>query len=193
MPVWYTRHIPMKNSLAALLMLSLVVSARPAHAQSADAIQKRLEAESVKLREWVTDPVVLGAVVAQNGQHLEQAEIEARDRAWTEGQADALVKSVTAGPCATRLRELAASGPQYGEVLLMDEDGALVCATNKTSDYWQGDEPKWARAFDQGKGSVFIDRPRFDESANERLAQISLPVTKSGEVVGVITVGVKLD
>lgn len=38
-------------------------------------------------------------------------------------------------------------------------EGALVCANAKTSDYWQGDKAKWQRAFAEGKGSVFIDRP----------------------------------
>jgi len=176
-----------------MLLLSLVAAVTPAHAQSADAVQKRLESESLKLREWAGDGVIVGAVMAQNGQSLTIGEIQSRDQSWIDGEADALVKSVTSSPCAARLRELASTAPQYGEVLLMDRNGALVCATNKTSDYWQGDEPKWSRSFNGGKGAVFIDRPRFDDSAKERLAQVSLPVAKGGKVIGVLTVGVKLD
>jgi len=73
----------------------------------------------------------------------------------------------------------------------MDAQGALVCATGATSDYWQGDEAKWIRAFDGGKGATFIDRPRRDDSAAENLAQISIPVMEKDHAIGVLTVGVR--
>ncbi len=72
----------------------------------------------------------------------------------------------------------------------MDNQGALVCATEKTSDDWQGDEPKWIKAFNNGHGTTFIDRPRFDSSAHEYLAQISVPIIDAGKTIGVITAGV---
>jgi hypothetical protein len=160
------------------------------HGQSADAIQKRLEREAVELRPWIEDKVLLQAVEKQNALALTPAEVQRRDAAWSTDAA--LVVSVTAGPCADQLRALQAQSPKYGEILLMDNQGALVCATNRTSDYWQGDEPKWSRGF-AAERSAFIDRPRLDDSAKERLAQISLPVTAGGKVAGVLTVGVRLD
>ena len=160
---------------------------------SADAMQKRLEAEAVKLQAWTSDKVLVNAAAAQNAQHLTMTEIERRDKEWMAGRADALVKQMLSGPCADRLRQLTSTGP-YGETFVMDNQGALVCTNVKTSDYWQGDEAKWQKSFDGGKGAVFIDRPRMDESAKEHLAQISLPIRDAaGHVIGAITVGVKLD
>ena len=75
----------------------------------------------------------------------------------------------------------------------MYNQGALVCATQRTTDYWQGDEAKWTRTFNGGNGTLFIDRPKLDESAKVRLAQISLPVVENGKTIGVITVGVNID
>ena len=69
----------------------------------------------------------------------------------------------------------------------------VVCATARTSDYWQGDEAKWQRAYDDGRGGTFIDRPKFDESANRRIAQISVPVMDGEKVIGAITVGVAIE
>ncbi len=160
---------------------------------SADAMQKRLEAEAAKLQAWTADKILVNATSAQNAQHLAMAEIERRDKEWMAGGADALVKQTLSGPCADRLRQLTSSGP-YGETFVMDNQGALVCANVKTSDYWQGDEAKWQKSFDGGKGSVFIDRPRLDDSTKEHLAQISLPIRDAaGHVIGAMTVGVKLD
>jgi len=102
---------------------------------SADAMQKRLEAEATKLQTWASDKVLISATAAQNTQHLTMAEIERRDKEWIAGHADALVKQMLSGPCADRLRQLTSSGP-YGETFVMDNQGALVCANTKTSDYW---------------------------------------------------------
>ena len=43
--------------------------------------------------------------------------------------------------------------------------GALIAATQRTSDYWQGDEAKWQRSFAGGAGSEFIDRFVTEEGA----------------------------
>ena len=153
-------------------------------------MQKQLEQEAAKLRAWGSDAAIVAAVKAQNAKHVPLAQIQSLDEQWTAGKAPALVKQVTTGPCADRLRQLA--GSAYGESFVMDDQGAIVCATAKTSDYWQGDEAKWQRAFNDGKGSVFIDRPKLDESSTQRLAQISVPVTDGGTVIGAITVGVTM-
>jgi hypothetical protein len=169
------------------------MTASSAMAQSADTIQKKLEAEAVKLKAWTQDPLFIAAVVAQNKQHITPAEIDKRDKNWVAGKAEPLVKQMTTGPCADHLRQLAATSPIYSESFVMDDQGALVCANQRTSDYMQGDEAKWIRSFNGGKGAVFIDRPRLDESANEHLAQISLPIMSGDHAIGAITIGIKVD
>lgn len=177
-----------------LVPIALVLSAPFVIAQSADSIQKRLESEAAKLQAWTSDKTLVNAVIAQNAQHLTMAEIERRDKEWMAGGAEALVKQMLSGPCADRLRQLTSPSPIYGETFVMDNQGALVCTNEKTSDYWQGDEAKWQKSWSGGKGAVFIDRPRMDESAKEHLAQISLPIKDAaGHVVGAITVGINME
>jgi hypothetical protein len=130
-------------------------------------------------------------VKAQNAKRVSAAQVKALDEQWTAGKAQDLVKQITTGACADRLRALA--GTSHGETFVMDNQGALVCATVKTTDYWQGDEAKWQRAFNDGKGAVFIDRPKFDDSSAQRLAQISVPVMDEGVAIGAITVGVSIE
>jgi len=48
--------------------------------------------------------------------------------------------------------------------------------TNKTSDYWQGDEAKFTESFKGGSGAVHIGDVEFDQSAQAYLVQISVPV-----------------
>jgi hypothetical protein len=160
--------------------------------QSAEAIQKALAAEASSLAAWGGDKAFVDAVKAQNAKRVALADIKRIDADWMAGKGEEVAKRVTSGPCADRLRALVAAHPGYGEAFVMDDQGALVCANGRTSDYWQGDESKWQRAFNGGKGEVFIDRPRFDDSAKAPLAQISVPVMDGGRAIGAITVGMNV-
>jgi C4-dicarboxylate-specific signal transduction histidine kinase len=131
-------------------------------------------------------------VKQQNEKRVPLAEIQRLDREWIAGRATELVRRMTTGPCADELRKLA-NDPRYGETFVMDDQGALVCASEKTSDYWQGDEAKWIRVFQSADHAPFVDRPKLDESTNVRMAQISLPINAGAKIVGVITVGVRTD
>lgn len=174
-------------------LVVVLAFAATALGQSAETMQKLLAAEGAKLRAMGSDPAIVAAVKAQNAKKTSLDAIKALDGQWTSGKAEATVKQITTGRCADRLRELVAANGAYGETFVMDDQGALVCATAKTSDYWQGDEAKWQRAFNAGKGEVFIDRPKFDESANARIAQISVPVMEKDHAIGTITVGVTVE
>lgn len=165
----------------------------PLFAQSAGEVQKLLTAEGEKLRAIGKDPVVVAAVQAQNAKKISLDAIKATDGRWIAGSEVALVQQTLTGPCAERLRALIATNPAYSETFAMDDQGALVCATAKTSDYWQGDEAKWERAFNGGKGDVFIDRPKFDESAKARIAQISVPVMDGNKAIGAVTIGIVIE
>ena len=130
-------------------------------------MQKLLTDEAARLQAWGSDPAIVAAVKAQNAKRATAAQVKSLDEQWAAGKAEALVKQVTTGTCADHLRTLVAGNAGYGETFIMDNQGALVCATAKTTDYWQGDEAKWQRAFNEGKGEVFIDRPKFDDSSSQ--------------------------
>lgn len=169
-----------------------LAAALAAQQQSAESIQKALKSESAVIAGWGSDKLFVDAVKAQNAKKVKFPEIENIDKQWQAGKAADAVKRVTTGPCADRLRLLVSQHPGFGEAFVMDDQGALVCANGRTSDFWQGDETKWQRSFNGGKGAVFIDRPRFDDSAQTPLAQISVPVMDGGKAIGAITVGVNV-
>jgi len=176
--------------LASALFLGCTLTAQ---AQSAGTMQKLLADEAARLQAWGSDPAIVAAVKAQNAKHVTAAQVKSLDEQWSAGKAETLVKQVTTGVCADHLRKLAAGNAGYGETFVMDNQGALVCATAKTTDYWQGDEAKWQRAYNDGKGEVFIDRPKFDDSSSQRLAQISVPVLDNDAAIGAITIGISID
>ena len=61
------------------------------------------------------------------------------------------MKAMMDSECGKYLRKIQKSAPYYAEIFVMDNQGANVAMTNKTSDYWQGDEAKFQKSFAAGK------------------------------------------
>ncbi len=75
------------------------------------------------------------------------------------------------------LKKIASFNPAYREILLTDERGALVAATNLTTDYYQADEPWWQKAYGDGwTGSIHVSNVRYDYSAKAYGMDIAVPV-----------------
>lgn len=146
------------------------------------------------LQEWGKDSVLIEAVMKQNQSGLTLESIQKRDGEWraTDGL-DSGMKALMENAGAKRLLELEKTQPYFFELFLMDNQGANVAMTNKTSDYWQGDEAKWQKSFNSGTGDVHIGDVEFDESAQDYLVQVSVPVISEGQAIGAITIGINLD
>ena len=76
----------------------------------------------------------------------------------------------------------------------MDNQGANVCMTDKTSDYWQGDEAKFQKSYNNGAGGMDISDVKFDDSSQAYIVQVSVPVKDAGgKVIGAVTIGIDVD
>ena len=155
------------------------------------ARQKELLARYAdEIVDWASTPEVVRAAQEQsaNAQALER--IKEIDRAWQSGgDPQGLVTRLSGNDCAQALQSLLQTNRGFGEAFVTDSKGALVCMTRRTSDYWQGDEAKWTRAWAGGTGAVFVSNVAHDDSTGLDLMHISVPVRASGRLVGVLTVG----
>lgn len=154
-----------------------------------------------KILQWAKNPIVVNAVREANTKATKSAdEITQLDKKWraTEG-VDEWIGAFINNPCANYLRDLQKTREgmlvMFSEIFVMDRQGCIVAESNKTSDYWQGDEDKFVKSFADGKGSIFIDEPTFDQSSRKYTSQVSVPVRDpdTGAAIGAITVGVDLD
>ena len=174
-----------------ILLAGLCVLPIMAHAEEAPAQLKEL---IPTLQSWGTDATLITAVKTQNGKGITLDAIKQRDTEWRKVEGlDADMKAMMQSDAAKQLSKFEQSAPYYFELFLMDNLGANVAMTNKTSDYWQGDEAKWQESFKNGMGAVHIGEVEFDESAQDYLVQVSVPVMENGKAIGAITVGINLD
>lgn len=154
-----------------------------------------------KLSAWLSDPVLIEAVRAQNVKHasLTQAEIDALDKEWRaqvntpkRPLVDSLLSTKLSGFLVAKKKE---SGGLITEVFVMDDKGLNVGQSDVTSDYWQGDEAKWQKTFLAGPGAIFVDKVEKDESTQMLQSQVSVTVVdpQTKTAIGAITIGVNVD
>ncbi|HQS57986.1 MAG: hypothetical protein B7Y56_06315 [Gallionellales bacterium 35-53-114] len=140
------------------------------------------------------NPAVVQAVKEQNAKGLTLAKIQETDKAWSSAtEPDAFMKSFTTNAAAKALASTEKSKPYLIEFILTDNQGANVAVTALTSDYWQGDEPKFTNAFADGTGKPYIARPQKDKSSGEVISQVSVPVMAGDKAIGTLTVGVRVE
>jgi hypothetical protein len=140
------------------------------------------------------DPIIIEAVKAANAKGQSLDDIKAMDEKWknTAGVAD-FMQALMDSECGKHIRELQKTQPYFAEIFVMDNQGANVAMTDKTSDYWQGDEAKFQKSFNNGTGAVFVDEVEFDDSAQTYLVQISVPVKDGDKAIGAITFGIDVE
>jgi hypothetical protein len=139
---------------------------------------------------WAADDRLLAAAQAQSAQRTGMERILDIDRRWQAGEdPDGLATALTRNDCAQALLAILAGNPGYAEAFATDSRGALVCMTKRTSDYWQGDEEKWSRAWAAGKGAVYVSGVERDESTGADVMHISVPLREGDRVVGVLIAG----
>jgi hypothetical protein len=154
-----------------------------------------------KVRPLLADPELVAAIKAQNARHagLDAAAIEALDQQWrieVRRGSGPLVGELMGRPASAKLRAFKqASGGVVVEIFLMDNKGLNVALSDVTSDYMQGDEPKWQRTFRVAPNAVFVDDVDFDESSKTFQAQISATVVDpaGGAAIGAVTVGLAVE
>jgi hypothetical protein len=201
------------NRLQALVIIVVAIclplvaaAADKGTASLQDALKKQVQGHgdlSDKVKGFVLKNLVgttdtaawVQAVEAQNAKKVSLPDIQAVDKKWMAAEEELPIqKELMNNACAQEVVKLVKKLPAIVEAFVMDDQGANVCENTLTSDYWQGDEPKWQKSFNGGKGGVDVGKVKFDKSANANLQQVSLPIIgKGGKVIGAITFGLAVD
>jgi len=138
-----------------------------------------------------TNPVFVSSVAAQNAKGVSLQGIQEVDTQWIEAEDElAIHKELMSNACAQEIGKIAKEHSAVGETFVMDNQGANVGQNELTSDYWQGDEPKWQDSFKDGQGAVALSKPKLDKSTGEVDQKVSLPIIDdNGNVIGVVCFG----
>jgi hypothetical protein len=181
---------------AAAAALSVAIST----VSLADDTEIKSKAEDytkAQVAKWVADADVVAALNAANSSNAayDQGKIDELDKQWRAevgAAAHPLIDQVMSSSASAKARSWCDSaGGVITEIILMDNRGLNVGICDATSDYWQGDEPKYQNTFPRGAGALFVDDIEQDSSTQKFQVQASMTVVDpaSGQPIGVVTVG----
>lgn len=174
--------------LASLALLPAVSQAEMAQAE----LQKILKPRIDGLMFLTKNAMFLDAIREQNRANASLEEIQKIDADWKAGKSP-LIQELQDNKVGAFLKNIIVQQSDvYNEAFVTDAKGANVAAYPATSDYWQGDEDKFTKAFAGGKGEIFIGDVEEDESTKQTAVQISVPMLYNKEAVGVLVIGVKV-
>jgi hypothetical protein len=181
------------------LLLTAVAAVAVTSAAFADDAEIKAKAQSfaqTEIKKWAADPDIVAAVTAANTERAgyDQAKIDELDKQWRAevgAAAHPLIDATTANPASAKLKAICdGQGGLVTEAFVMDAKGLNVGMCDATSDYWQGDEPKWQKTYSAGPDAVFVDDVEQDESTQKFQVQTSITVVDaSGKAIGAMTVG----
>ncbi|MGK9475612.1 PDC sensor domain-containing protein [Melioribacter sp. OK-6-Me] len=180
----------MKKSTVTILF-QLFVFLLHVNMQAQDVPANVVKVANSELLKIVSNSVVVSAVESQNAKNFSLAKIKQIDSEWqnTSGLND-FMKELINNECSRYLKSLMKQKPYLVEIFVTDNKGANVAMSNKTSDYWQGDEDKFTKCFNSGQGKIFYGKQTFDESVQTYVIQVSVPVKKGGITIGTATFGI---
>jgi GAF domain-containing protein/HAMP domain-containing protein len=144
-----------------------------------------------------SNDVIIGEVKNANAsytgdQNAIKNKIIQLDREWLAAEAgsetgSALLQAVQSSRTASELKLFRQFYADHVEVFVTDQYGALVGATNRTSDYYQADEAWWQAAYDNNHGAVYIGTPSYDESAHLYVIILAVPILdQDGKLIGIL-------
>ncbi len=137
---------------------------------------------------------VVAAVKEQNSLGRSLDEIEQIDNQWrSAGGVTRFMLDLMSNDLALLLHNYEHTYGFIVETFVMDNKGGNVAQTERTSDYWQGDEAKFSESFNNGRGSIHYGDIEYDGSVDEIIVQVSVPVMDQNRAIGAITFGVSLD
>ena len=141
------------------------------------------------VRRWAAVQRVVQAVQARQQAPLTAERVQAIDQAWQRGEdPEGLPAALAKNSGAQALQTLVAANLGFADAVATDDQGAVVCMTQRTADFWQGDEETWTRAWAGGNGAVVVSKVEPDASGLD-LVHIAVPIKAGGRMIGVLLVG----
>jgi len=146
---------------------------------SLDSLMQR----TVKSANWsyINSPPAIEAKLTES--EAEWAEAIAANQPFSE-----VISARLDNDVALELRKFVTVFPLNLQMILTDMHGGLVAATDRNTDFYQGDEFWWQSAFNQRRGILYVSQPMVEAAFQDEVIVIAVPVVDrdNGSTVGIL-------
>lgn len=172
------------------LFLVLLFTSSVVIAESPDQRKPvNLECLEAQVIELASHPQLIASI---NNYNTSPPNPQAMDKVWGDlKNGDNILENIINNSSGDVMRNWIKHISIQGEGLLIGRNGGLVAATEKTTDFWQGDESQFLKAIGLSAGEVYLQHEMLDESTHLMLIKISAPVfnPRSQHAIGVLVIG----
>ena len=149
-----------------------------------------LDATALAVNPAVVDAITAAKQSRKGDDAVIMARVEQIDSAWKTPQVDPLVKKILSSPTSQALRRHREAAPRILEILVADETGATVAATDKPLHYVQPNEAYWQAVYGEGRGGICVSEILYDDQTKAHYLSIGVPVLEEGtrRFMGVVNV-----
>ena len=186
------------TGITVALLAAVQSKASDDHTIAAEEMARFAEAQFI---EWVNVPQIIEAIRAQNAMNrpltLERiVQLDDRWRGEFETYTRPMLAEILERPASQYLTERVLE--EHGvitEVIIMDMHGLNVAQTAATSDFWQGDEPKYTKTYLSASDRNHVSDIEQGEASNIYQRQISFKVVDplTGQAIGAATITVNAE
>jgi len=133
-----------------------------------------------------TEPAVVDAVVEANRAYERKsaeattASIAEIDKQWDMPAGDTIVKAMLSSPVSRLLQRRREIDPRLLKIIVADENGVPIAATDKPLHYAPTDNPYWQGVSAQGRGGIYVSGVRYDEESTNDYVRIGFPIYEKG-------------
>lgn len=167
---------------AAVALMSVLPAA-----QVPAALQAKIDAEIVSLRQLASDPAIVSAVKARNAQAGADVDAMTQEKWAAAGAHDPLMHALTTNAAAAVLK--ARLSAAASEVFLNAADGRKVALLSKTTSWSHKGSPKHDVPM---TGGAWQGPAEMDQSSGVESIQVAVPVLDAGKPIGSIVVGLDI-
>ena len=116
-------------------------------------------------------------------------DIYALDKQWIENSLnDSEINKILTNEVSMKLKSIVENNPYFDEIFLTGNYATIIAASNKTSDYYQGDEEFYHHAVKNMPDGIYISASTPDRSAKAIGQKIAVPIMLNDNFIGVLAV-----
>lgn len=141
--------------------------------------------------EFINNRDVIRLVARSNrdNAHISQANVVQMEREWQQTEGVSLfVVSLTTNDLSDRLKKVQKKNLAVKEILITDRRGLVIAATNKTSNFYYGNETWWQNIAEAKKIKGYFGEKTYDKKDGEYNIPLYLTILDSQKhtVIGVL-------
>ena len=133
-----------------------------------------------------TEPAVVDAVMGANQAYERRspeasgANIAKIDKKWDTPAGDAVVEAMLSSSVSRLLQRRREIDPRLLKIIVTDENGVPIAATDKPLHYAPVDNVNWQAVSAQGRGGIYVSDVLYDEESRTEYFRIGFPIYSKG-------------